>query len=53
MGEYADLIAKGVYCKKCGCYTGQEPGCPTLCNGCVHELHEIEIENAIERGEEI
>jgi len=34
MGEYADLIAKGVYCKKCGCYTNQEPGQPIKCEGC-------------------
>lgn len=34
MGEYKDLIAKGVYCKSCGCFTNKEPGHPTKCEGC-------------------
>lgn len=53
MNEYAKLISRGVYCESCGCYTGAESGYPTLCEGCDKASHEAEIEDAIERGEEI
>lgn len=53
MSEYAKLISQGVYCESCGCFTGREPGYPTLCYGCDKETSERNIENAIERGEEI
>lgn len=53
MDEYAKLKSQGVYCESCGCYTGREPGRPTLCDGCTDELYEKAVENATERGEEI
>lgn len=53
MDEYAKLKSQGVYCESCGCYTGREPGHPTLCWGCSKEASDLDIENAIERGEEI
>lgn len=34
MNEYKELIAKGIYCMSCGCYTGKEPGHPIKCEGC-------------------
>lgn len=50
---FDDLIAQGVYCKTCGCYTGQEPGYPVRCDGCTKEMHDSEIEKAVERGERL
>ena len=31
---FEDLIAQGVYCVKCGCFTGVEPGHPVQCERC-------------------
>lgn len=53
MGDFKDLISQGVYCESCGCFTGVEPGHPTKCFGCEEKEAELDIENAIERGEEI
>lgn len=33
-GLFEELIAQGVYCESCGCYTGQEPGHPVKCDRC-------------------
>lgn len=53
MSEFENLIKQGVYCEGCGCYTGQEPGYPVRCDSCTKEIHDLEIEEAVERGERI
>lgn len=34
MGEYKKLVALGVYCKGCGCFTNIEPGHVVYCDKC-------------------
>lgn len=53
MDEYAKLVSQGVYCESCGCYTGTEKGCPTLCWSCDKEASERDVETAVERGEKL